>query len=208
MKAALECRDLWFRYGNSAPPILRGINLSLLPREVALVWGLNGAGKTTLGKTCAGLLRPNRGTINIAGGGKCLMVLAEPEKMLLGTTPYEDVRLGPALAALPEPEVERRTSETLAKVGLWGRAHDAITSLSLGEKKRVALAAALAATPSTLILDEPFAFLDDAQVDVLWDNIMGVAAGGVAVLLLSGRAATGERCNRRYNLVDGVVVSA
>ena len=203
---ALEAWGVRFGYrrGNE---VLRGVDLALAAGEVALLWGLNGSGKTTLGKILAGLYRPAAGTVTRPRGGVGL-VLASPEPLLLGATPFEDVRLGPALRKQPAAEIERRAREALALVGMWERRDVPCDELSLGEKKRVALAASFATSPAALVLDEPMAFLDDRQAAALAATVARAASEGAAVLVLSGRRDPGLACARALALEDGVVVPA
>jgi biotin transport system ATP-binding protein len=132
------------------------------------------------------------------------MVLAEPSAMLLGPTPAEDVRLGPAVAGLEEAEVARRVAAALEAVGMTARRDVPCEALSVGERKRVALAAAFALEPAAMVLDEPFAFLDDAQEAALWEAIDRRRATGAAFLILSGRREVGRRCDRTWALAEGV----
>ncbi len=199
----LIARGVRFAYPGG-PEILRGVDLAVARGEVALLWGLNGAGKTTLGKVLAGLYKPKGGVVE-RPAGPVGMVLASPEGMLLGATPAEDVRLGPALAKLPEAEVERRTRAALALVKMVEKGDCPCDELSLGERKRVALAAAFALAPAALILDEPFAFLDDEQVVELVRAIERVAAEGTGILIMSGRRRCEAACGRAWALREGVV---
>lgn len=200
----LEARGLRFGY-RRGEELLKGVDLALAAGEVAFLWGLNGAGKTTLGKLLAGLYKPTGGEIKKTAGAQVGMVLADYGGLLLGATPGEDVRLGPAAQKLPEAEVAARTAAALALVGMAGKEDVSCDELSLGERKRVALAAAFALAPAALVLDEPFAFLDDEQAAAVWGCVAGMAARGTACLIMSGRRAHGERCGRRHTLAGGIV---
>ncbi len=207
----VDARGVWFAY-RPGEDILRGVELALACGTLTLLWGRNGSGKTTLGKILAGLFRPRKGEVVVAGAGRrrapVAMVLADAGGTLLGETAAEDVRLGPALLKLPAAEVDRRTARALDFVGLAARRDTAVEELSLGEKKRVALAAAFALAPAALILDEPFAFLDDAEVERLWGYLSQARDEGVAVLILTGRAGYGRRCDVAFSLEDGVARAA
>jgi len=200
----IEARGLRFGY-RRGEELLRGVDLALAAGEAAFLWGLNGAGKTTLGKILAGLYKPTGGEIRKPPGARVGMVLADYGGLLLGATPWEDVRLGPAALKLPETEVARRTAAALAIVGMAPKKDVSCDELSLGERKRVALAAAFALAPAALILDEPFAFLDDEQAAAVWVCVEGMRGRGTAFLVMSGRRAHGDRCGRRYELAAGVV---
>lgn len=203
--AVVIARDVRYRYPRAAQEVLAGVTLDIAAAEVAVLWGLNGAGKTTLGKVLCGLFKPVAGEV-LWPAGPVTMVLASPERALLGDTPYEDVRLGPALARLNEAEVERRTVAALAAVDLWCRRDVPCAQLSLGEQKRVALAAALALAPAAIILDEPFAFLDDEQVAAFAATIGRLAREeGRGVFILTGRRDPGVPYDRALTLRGGRV---
>jgi energy-coupling factor transport system ATP-binding protein len=127
--------------------------------------GSNGSGKSTLLRLIAGLLQPDGGRIltPLRPG----MVFQNPDHQLLMPTCGSDLQLG-----LPEPDslqqAQVRVEELLAMVGLQRMASRPIHTLSGGQKQRLAIAGALAAEATLLLLDEPTALLDpDSQRDVL-----------------------------------------
>jgi energy-coupling factor transporter ATP-binding protein EcfA2 len=202
----LRIENLEFSFGPT--PVLKGVNLELNARENCLLWGFNGSGKTTLGKLVAGLLRPDSGRITVnspAAGVPVGMVLAEPDLMLLGDTALEDVRVGPENLNFDREDVERRAGEALNDVGLWELRNRPIAELSTGERKRLAVAGVLAMGVEILILDEPFAFMDDFQAERLFDVLRRIAAAGRAVLVLSGHLRWPELYDRVFVLIDGTV---
>jgi cobalt/nickel transport system ATP-binding protein len=147
-------------------------NLSLLVREgekVALV-GPNGAGKSTLLLHLNGILR-GQGVVRImeseVGDGnlglvrsRVGLVFQHPDDQLFSPTVFEDVAFGPLHMNLDEEKVRRRVSWALAQVGMDGFEDRLPHHLSLGEKKRVAIATVLAMEPAILALDEPSGELD------------------------------------------------
>jgi cobalt/nickel transport system ATP-binding protein len=147
-------------------------NISLLIRErekVALV-GPNGAGKSTLLLHLNGILR-GRGGVRIMGtplgdGNLGLvrsqvgLVFQHPDDQLFSPTVFEDVAFGPLNMDLDEEEVRRRVAWALAQVDMEGFEERMPHHLSLGEKKRIAIATVLAMRPSILALDEPSGELD------------------------------------------------
>ena len=141
--------------------------------EFVAMLASNGSGKTTLIKVLIGLLKPEKGRVEINGreiGGiakkelyqQLGLVLQNPIDQLFAATVEEDVAYGPRNLGLDEPEVERRVSEALECVAASDLRCRAIHHLSFGEQKRVSMAGVLAMKPSTLILDEPTAGLDPA----------------------------------------------
>lgn len=165
----LELSDLRYAYPDGTPA-LAGISLSIAAGERVAVLGANGAGKSTLLLHLNGLLR---GTGGITVDGLALtdatlptirqrvgFVFQDPDDQLFCASVGEDVAFGPRQARLPEAEVRTRTAEALAAMGITGLAKRHPHHLSLGQKKRAAIATALAMRPAVLVLDEPSASLD------------------------------------------------
>jgi cobalt/nickel transport system ATP-binding protein len=141
--------------------------------EFVAMLASNGSGKTTLIKVLIGLLKPDKGVVQIEGRdlGKLSwkdlyqrvgLVLQNPADQLFAATVEEDVAYGPRNLGLEEPEVQSRVSEALECVAAAELRSRAIHHLSFGEQKRVSMAGVLAMRPSILILDEPTAGLDPA----------------------------------------------
>jgi len=165
----LELRDLCYSYPDGTVA-LAGITLDLASGERVALLGANGAGKSTLLLHLNGLLR---GTGTVAVDGVRLdnatvpsirqrvgFVFQDPDDQLFCASVGEDVAFAPRQARLPESEVHIRTAEALATMGITDLAKRHPHHLSLGQKKRAAIATALAMRPSVLVLDEPSASLD------------------------------------------------
>lgn len=169
-------------------PGVTELGLTVAAGEVVALVGLNGAGKTTLLKLALGMLRPDRGRVAIAG----VDVASAPSSLWGGVGHFVD---GPALygeltvrqnldmAARMrgvDPSVVDRSLVDFALVSLANRR---ARQLSLGNRQRVGLAAALQHAPTLLILDEPGNALDPAGVLLLRDLILArkTAGGGVLV---------------------------
>jgi len=166
-----QVSGLNFSYPGSSPA-LQGINLEVYQGEFLVLLGINGSGKTTLLGLLCRLLEPLEGEVKLYGkelsryyGDQELyqlvnLVFQEPNDQLFCTTVEEDVSFGPRNLGLEEAEIERRVSTVLKNVGLEGFRHRCIHELSFGEKKRTALACALAMGSKTLLLDEPTSGID------------------------------------------------
>ncbi len=150
---------------------LSDVNLKIYEGERVVILGPNGAGKSTLLMLINGLLKSTRGNVYVLGlsvEGKNLMeirrrvgfVFQNPDDQLFCPTLWEDVIFGPLNMGLSKDEVEYRGYEALKAVGLENLKDRPPHHLSLGEKKRAAIATALAMHPQILILDEPTANLD------------------------------------------------
>ncbi len=165
----LQIQDLNFAYPDGHVA-LRGINLSICEGEKVALVGPNGAGKSTLMLHLNGILGENS-HISIAGISvepknfptiRALvgLVFQNPDDQLFSPTVFDDVAFGPLHMGLPEDEVYQRVEEALAVVQMSGFGTRLSHHLSMGQKKRIAIATVLAMRPQILILDEPSAGLD------------------------------------------------
>ncbi len=165
----LRVQDLHFRYPDGHVA-LRGVSLEVHPGEKVALVGPNGAGKSTLMLHLNGILL-GEGRVEVCGlrvekanlpriRALVGMVFQNPDDQLFSPTVFEDVAFGPLHMGLPEAEVRRRVAEALAQVGMEDYADRLSHHLSMGEKKRAAIATVLAMQPEILVLDEPSAGLD------------------------------------------------
>lgn len=149
---------------------LRGISLTLCAGDKVALVGPNGAGKSTLMLQLNGIL-DGRGEIEIGGmrltrhnlpvvRAMVGLVFQNPDDQLFSPTVFEDVAFGPLHMGLPEAEVFARVDLALESVRMSAYRDRLSHHLSVGEKKRIAIATVLSMNPSILILDEPSAGLD------------------------------------------------
>ena len=208
--AAVEVEHLARRFGRRE--VLRDVTLSVQPGEFLLLLGANGAGKTTLLRILATLLSCRQGSVRVAGAD----VREEPGTVrravgFLGHAPllYGDLTARENLRFYAEmygvPERDGRIDELLDLVGLSARGRDAARALSTGMRQRLSLARALLHRPRLLLLDEPYAGLDERGVAVL-DAVLDQWAGGGTVVMVTHepwRAAA--RATTALELRNGVV---
>jgi NitT/TauT family transport system ATP-binding protein len=143
---------------------LRNLNLDIWPGEFVSLLGPSGCGKSTVLRLIAGLSQPSRGAIEWKGQeghvpGGIGFVFQEPTLMPWATV-AGNVRLPFKLGGLPA-DADARVAAALARVGLDGFAASYPRELSGGMKMRVSIARALVTEPSLLLMDEPFAALDE-----------------------------------------------
>jgi cobalt transport protein ATP-binding subunit len=167
---AVEVRHLHFAYPDGFEA-LRGVDLTVGPGEKVALVGPNGAGKSTLMLQLNGLLWPSHGSVVIGGTvvdrstvrrvrAEVGVVLQDPDDQLFSPTVFEDVAFGPVHLGMPAAEIHERVERALAAVGMAGFERRIPSRLSLGQRKRVALATVLSMDPSVLVFDEPSAGLD------------------------------------------------
>jgi cobalt/nickel transport system ATP-binding protein len=167
---AIEIVNLSYSYPDGQCG-LAGINLTIHCGESVALIGPNGAGKSTLLLHLNGILRGNNSALRVLGlpvddknikeiRKKVGMVFQDPEDQLFSLNVFEDVAFGPVNMGYPQEEVSRRVKQALQRVGMQGYEKRSSHHLSIGEKKRVAIATVLSLDPEILALDEPTSSLD------------------------------------------------
>lgn len=167
---AVRVVDLRYDYPDGTPA-LRGVDLAVAPGERVAVLGPNGAGKSTLMLHLNGVLTAAAGEVYIGGTRltresvrgirqRVGVVFQDPDDQLFMPTVEQDVAFGPANFGVRGAELDQRVREALVAVGMSDRAARSPGHLSLGERRRAALATVLSCHPEVLVLDEPAANLD------------------------------------------------
>ncbi|MFG2101145.1 energy-coupling factor ABC transporter ATP-binding protein [Micromonospora echinaurantiaca] len=177
-------------------PVLTGVDLRVEAGRRLAVVGPNGGGKTTLFKLAAGALTPGSGRITVAGDRvrhtraglravrqQVQLVVQDPDDQLFSASVRQDVSFGPVNLGLPAEQVRQRCDEALAALGVTAVADRPTHLLSYGQRKRVAIAGAVAMRPRLLILDEPTAGLDPAGVEALLRTLDDLHSAGTTVVL-------------------------
>jgi len=177
--ALVSLAGVSWSFDGSPSPVLQGVDLTVAPGEVVVVLGPSGCGKTTLLRIIAGLLRPECGTVRVAGRaplpGQDSAIVFQGYRLLPWKTVAQNI--GFALHALPAPQREERVARYLDLVGLAKFAGAYPAALSGGMRQRVALARALACQPRLLLMDEPFAALDAQSRELMQIETMRLIAG-------------------------------
>jgi energy-coupling factor transport system ATP-binding protein len=180
-------------YAAGSKLIVHDIDLELYPGHCVALVGANGAGKTTLLKMLAGLLRPDKGHIWIKGRELCKISVKEvaaeigtafqnPNNQFFKLTVRDELEVGPRILERYDPEW---IDELVGLFELEPLLSRSPFKLSGGEKKRVAFAAALAARPAVLALDEPTAGQDGRFRQALAGTIEALCRRGTAVLIIT-----------------------
>ena len=178
--AIISFKDVDFYYNSD--PILKDVNLEIHPGEFVSIIGPNGGGKTSLLLLALGMLRPNRGTVQVFGRAP------ERERSRLGYVPqftrfdplfpvtvYDVVqmgRLGRFWTGPYRKEDREAALAALQQVGLGELRRRSFAELSGGQRQRVLIARALATEPEILLLDEPTANVDRLATDKLYELLV------------------------------------
>lgn len=178
MKPVLEVENLAFSF-DSARPVLRDITFAVFEGECVGIVGANGAGKSTLLWCLLGLLKA-AGSVRFFGEklnkrsvARIGVVFQNPEDQLFMPRLIDDLTLPLLNRGMPTAAAAERARAALDLVALQDAAARPASQLSLGERKRAAIAAALATSPELLLLDEPTAELDGRAVRQLADVLQG-----------------------------------
>jgi heme exporter protein A len=166
------------RYGRRRA--LSGVDLELSAGGFLLVTGPNGSGKTTLLRLLAGLVAPSRGTLEVDVDRGQIGFLAHEPLVYRELTGLENLDLFGRLYGIPERR--ERIGMVLERFGLWEARNERVDAYSRGMTQRLALCRALLHAPDLLVLDEPYAGLDEQGVSVL-DRELGELAGTRTLVL-------------------------
>jgi len=169
MHHSIEVEKLSFTYPDGQVA-LHEVSILITPCEKVALVGPNGAGKSTLILHLNGILT-GQGNLRVAGlpvikenlgkvRARVGLVFQSPEDQLFSPTVYDDVAFGPLYQGLSQTEVQARVEQALSVVHMSDYQHRISHHLSVGEKKRIAIATVLSMEPEVLVLDEPTAGLD------------------------------------------------
>ncbi len=198
----LQAWQLAFGYGDA--PVLQNLDLAVAKGSCTLIRGDNGAGKSTLLQLLQGKRQPSAGWVRL--GGRPL----RGQRRRLALVPqcssvrwHYPIPLA-ALVALGCGGRAQCSARALRQVGLAGFAQTPIAALSGGQRQRALIARALARQAEVLLLDEPFAGLDDQSCQQLGALLQALAAGGTAVVLTAhGDLPASLRQVRQLRLCHG-----
>ena len=190
------------RKAYGAKTVLDGVDLKVQKGQIVALLGPNGAGKTTLIRILATLLRPDAGTVTVAGHD----LLADPvgvrraisltgqyaavDDMLTGE---ENLLMMARLRHLPPRAARDRAGRLLVSFGLTDARRRLVKTYSGGLRRRLDLAISMITRPELLFLDEPTTGLDPRSRDQLWSAVKGMAEDGVTVLLTTQYLAEAEQ---------------
>jgi ABC-type lipoprotein export system ATPase subunit len=212
----LDIRDLRFRrasgFGLHVP------SLQLGHGETALLWGASGTGKSTLLWLVAGLLRPQAGTLEVAGErldamresdrdrirARRIGLVFQTHHLLPDFTAEENVSMALMAAGEPERTHRERARSLLASLGIE-RPEAPASQLSVGQQQRVAVARAIACRPALVLADEPTASLDQANAEATMRLILDACRqAGAALLCASHDPAMRDRFDRAIDVTPFV----
>ncbi|MEG1642463.1 MAG: ATP-binding cassette domain-containing protein [Synergistaceae bacterium] len=168
----LSLEGVEFQYSNASKLALDSLDLEINPNEWVAILGPNGSGKSTLMKILGALLIPTQG-LCFVGGEKTTdkmrldgireqigYIFQNPDDQIVASTVEEDIAFAPENLGFSSEEIQIKVNEVLQKTGIYLKKKNLVSSLSGGEKQRLALAGVLVIKPKILLLDEPTSMLD------------------------------------------------
>lgn len=218
MQQVLEAVDLVKTYNGRA--VVNRVSLHLRKGEIVGLLGPNGAGKTTIFYMIVGLIRPDNGHVRLDGEAINNLPMYLRAKQGIGYLPQEpsvfrkltveqNILAVLETMELEKPERLERAEALMKELNISGVRHTKGYALSGGERRRVEICRALAASPSFLLLDEPFAGIDPIVVNDLQSIIHRLKARGIGILVTDHNVReTLEITDRAYVISEGQVLES
>jgi len=211
-----------FEAENAPVRALRGVDLTVEPGEFIAVMGPSGCGKSTLLNLVAGLDVPDEGEISVAGEAvtgrteddlarmrrKHMGIVFQFFNLLEGMTVLENVVLPSVIAGRRRKMAETRARDLLDLLGIGDKASAVPGVLSGGQRQRLAIARALANSPTLLLADEPTGALDSAGGAEIIELLRRLHASGQTIILVTHDRAVADAAGRIVRMRDGRIVPA
>ena len=214
MEEIIRVDNLSFYYPDGQQA-LTDVNLTIYRGETVALIGPNGAGKSTLLLHLNGILHSN-GVVKVFGKpvddknlrwvrSKVGLVFQNPDDQLFSPTVFDDVAFGPINMGYSEVEVRKLVTNALDWVGMKGYEQRSPHHLSVGEKKRIAIATVLSMNPEILVIDEPTGNLDPGSKWSLIELLRGLAI--TKIIASHDLELVQALCQRAIVLDRGVVIA-
>jgi ABC-2 type transport system ATP-binding protein len=207
---AIEAKDLTRAFGSFTA--VDHISFDVRAGEVFGFLGANGAGKTTAMRMLIGLLAPTSGMASVAGFDvykeseqikRNIGYMSQRFSLYEDLTPRENIRLYGGIYGLTLAQIRERTDRMLARLGLGRVADEAVRSLPLGWRQKLAFSVALLHEPRLVFLDEPTSGVDPITRRQFWELIYEAASRGTTVLVTTHYMDEAEYCDRISIMVAG-----
>lgn len=219
VKHMLKSDKLTYKYDDGTLAI-EDVSVDFSKGKVIGVIGANGAGKTTLFKCLLGILKPSAGSVLFNGNPlsykkkslnelrkNITMIMQDPEKQIFHSNIYDDVAFGPRNLGKNEIEVEKIVMENLKAVDMWELREKPVHYISYGQKKRVAIAGAMALNPKLILMDEPTSGLDPRMETDMKEIIEKLKSEDKRVIISShDMDLIYEICDYIYLIKDGKIL--
>ncbi|MFQ6843167.1 MAG: energy-coupling factor ABC transporter ATP-binding protein [Lachnospiraceae bacterium] len=190
---AVEICDLSYTYADGTHA-LNCLNAAIPKKKKTAILGANGCGKSTLLRHLNGLILPQKGSVSINGQSITKrnadqirqtvgLLFDNPDNQLFSPTVEADVSFGPYNLRMKDADVKRLTEDAMKEVGIFDLREKSPYNLSLGQKKRCAIAGVLAMKPDILLMDEPFSGLDPLSLEQFLETLTVLHKHGMTQIL-------------------------
>lgn len=212
--AVLDLRGVRHRYRAAEALVLHIEDLSVAPSEQLVVTGSSGSGKSTLLHLAAGLMEPSEGIVSVAGTplrelraakrdrfrGRHIGMVFQSFNLLHGFSARENILAAMMFSDLPRGAHNKRADELLSALGIE-RPNAEVSTLSIGQQQRVAVARAIACSPALVLADEPTASLDPRHAQTALDLLQNACRScGAALVCVTHDHSIVDRFDRHIEL--------
>jgi ABC-2 type transport system ATP-binding protein len=210
MSAVIEIYDLTKRFGDFTA--VDHISFSVAKGEIFGFLGANGAGKTTAMRMLCGLSKPTSGKGFVAGYDidkesewvkKNIGYMSQKFSLYEDLKVWENIRLFAGIYGVDGKLINRKTDETLEKIGLMHEKNTLVKALPLGWKQKLAFSVAIFHEPQIVFLDEPTGGVDPITRRQFWEMIYEAVERGITIFATTHYMDEAEYCNRVSIMVDG-----
>lgn len=191
----IKISHLSYRYRGNPKLTLEDVSFDVHDGEVIALVGQNGSGKSTIGRLIAGILKLQKGSVQIGNQvyvksddlrDNVGIVFQNPENQIIFNRIDDEISF--ALHDLPSSEVDERITHSLKQVDMNAFRSQDLYSLSLGQKQRIVLAETLARRPKYLILDEPTTMIDSQGKEKIYQIIRQLKSEGYTIICITNLA--------------------
>ena len=209
-----------FRLGPEQLQVLRGIDIAVQPGEMVVILGPSGSGKSTLLHILAGLDRPTRGEVTLAGAqlskmdgeelavyrNQCVGLVFQFHHLLPEFTVLENVMMPCLIAGDNQALARQKAEQALSEINFTQRMRHRPAELSGGEKQKAATARALVLSPKVVLADEPTGNLDPHSAQALMELFKDLNSRRQATMVIvSDNERFAQMAHRRFYLDDGLL---
>jgi lipopolysaccharide export system ATP-binding protein len=217
MSSRLQARGLIKRYSRTGPIVVNQVDLDVETGEIVGLLGPNGAGKSTTFYMVVGLIRPNAGQVIYDDRDITFLPMYKRARLGIGylaqeTSIFRKLTIEQNLMSIlevldiPKDERKRRAGQLMEELGISDLANRKAYTLSGGECRRAEIARALAASPSFILLDEPFSGIDPIAVQDIQQLILHLRSRDLGILITDHNAEeTLGIVDRAYLIADGKI---
>lgn len=218
----LECTDVVKQYKqyDSVVTAVNRATFNVLENEFVAIIGTSGSGKSTLLHLCAGLDRPNAGTIRVAGyeitklspdelgrfRGENIGMVFQNHNLLPQFTAMENILIPTLMCSKPEAQYEGNFRRLISALNIADRLHHLPSELSGGQQQRVSIARALINSPKIVLADEPTGNLDRANADEVLELLLHTRKElGQTLIMVTHDMSIAERADRIFRMENGIL---